>query len=76
MSHLQCAGELGSPCKGIWPAATDSNLQSLIINTESLTAQPPLPKYPQCHGLARPNILMFDDYNWQPERTEVQEKSF
>ncbi|MBL4797321.1 MAG: hypothetical protein JKY50_07900 [Oleispira sp.] len=76
INHLQCTGESGRLCKGIWPAANDSNLQSLIINTESLTAQSSLPKCPHCHGLARPNILMFDDYNWQPERTEAQEKRF
>lgn len=76
INHLQCVGALGRLCKGIWPAANDSNLQSLIINTENLTAQSPLPKCPYCHGLARPNILMFDDYNWHYERTEVQESRF
>ena len=35
-----------------------------------------LPTCPDCGNLARPNILMFDDWNWQPMRTEVQEFQF
>jgi NAD-dependent SIR2 family protein deacetylase len=76
INHLQCVGEFGRPCVGIWQAANDSDLKSLIIVTERLTAQSQLPKCPFCQGLARPNILMFDNYNWQPDRTEAQEDKF
>jgi NAD-dependent SIR2 family protein deacetylase len=76
INHLQCAGEFGRPCMGIWPAATDSGLQSLMVDTDTLTVLSQLPQCPHCRGLARPNILMFDDYNWQPERTEAQEERF
>lgn len=76
INHLQCAGENGSACSGIWPAVSDSSLQSLKVNTDTLTTLSQLPQCPSCRGLARPNILMFDDYNWQTERTEAQEKRF
>lgn len=31
-----------------------------------------LPRCPSCHGLARPNILMFDDFDWINQRTIQQ----
>ena len=76
INHLQCSGEHGRQCTGIWPAETNTNLQSLLINNMRLTAQSQLPKCPQCHGIARPNILMFDDYHWQSGHTETQEYKF
>lgn len=76
INYLQCAGENGSACPGIWPAVNDSNLQSLKVETDILTALSQLPQCPSCRGLARPNILMFDDYHWQPERSEAQEERF
>lgn len=33
-----------------------------------------LPRCPSCHGLARPNILMFDDYDWISSRTHLQQE--
>jgi NAD-dependent SIR2 family protein deacetylase len=76
INYHQCAGENGSVCSGIWPAVNDSSLQSLKVDTDTLTALSQLPQCPFCLSLARPNILMFDDYNWQPERTEAQEERF
>jgi NAD-dependent SIR2 family protein deacetylase len=76
INHLQCSGADDRPCSGIWAANKDSNLQSLKIDTTDLSAQSSLPKCPHCLNLARPNILMFDDYNWQPERSEIQEDRF
>lgn len=34
----------------------------------------PLPLCPHCGGLARPNILMFSDYDFVDDRTEAQRK--
>ena len=31
-----------------------------------------MPACPGCGGLARPNILMFSDWEWDPERTNEQ----
>lgn len=36
-------------------------------------ARRPLPSCPRCGGLARPNVLMFDDGEWNWERTRRQE---
>jgi hypothetical protein len=33
----------------------------------------PLPSCIQCHALARPNILMFNDGAWIPKRSQEQE---
>jgi NAD-dependent SIR2 family protein deacetylase len=32
-----------------------------------------IPHCPDCGGVSRPNILMFGDGSWLPDRTEVQE---
>jgi NAD-dependent SIR2 family protein deacetylase len=76
INHLQCSGGNDRPCSGIWAANEDTNLQSLKIDATNLNAQSSLPKCPHCQSLARPNILMFDDYNWQPGRSEIQEDRF
>jgi NAD-dependent SIR2 family protein deacetylase len=62
--HLQCLNRCTST---IWPAdGTD-----VTIDTETMRAEAPLPSCPRCGGLARPNILMFGDYDWLPARTET-----
>lgn len=76
INHLQCSGNNDRPCTGIWESINDLNLQILKINTKNLTAMTSLPKCPKCTGLARPNILMFDDYYWQPTRGKIQEDRF
>lgn len=63
--HLQCANR----CTGaIWSA--DDVI--VLFDAESLRAHRPLPSCPNCGGLARPNILMFDDYDWAPSRSQAQ----
>ncbi len=37
-----------------------------------MRAQPPLPDCPNCGRLARPNVLMFGDWSWQPQRSQEQ----
>lgn len=61
--HLQC---LAGCHDGIWPA-DDVEVR---IDSDTMRAVPPLPSCPKCGGLARPNILMFGDGDWLPERTE------
>lgn len=63
--HLQCAARCSDT---IWPA--DDVI--VLVDTESLRAHRPLPSCPNCGGLARPNILMFDDYDWAPNRSQAQ----
>jgi NAD-dependent SIR2 family protein deacetylase len=62
--HLQC---LSGCTTEIWPAEV-----SVSVDTETMRAVPPLPSCPRCGGLARPNILMFGDYEWVPDRSREQ----
>jgi len=63
--HLQCTG----PCSGkIWAIGEEK----VNVDIEAFTAAGPLPKCKNCGRLARPNILMFGDWNWIPDRTNEQ----
>ncbi|WP_307849518.1 SIR2 family NAD-dependent protein deacylase [Qaidamihabitans albus] len=63
--HLQCL----APCTGDIRPADDVRVD---VDPETMRARPPLPACPHCGGPARPNILMFGDTGWLPERTERQ----
>jgi NAD-dependent SIR2 family protein deacetylase len=63
--HLQCMNECES---GVWPAATFT--PQVDEGTCRLLNDPPL--CPHCGGLARPNILMFGDWNWLEQRSQSQ----
>jgi len=63
--YLQCAG----PChSSIWAA---EGLQ-IEVDMETIRAHADLPKCPRCHGVARPNILMFNDWQWTASRCSQQ----
>jgi NAD-dependent SIR2 family protein deacetylase len=62
--HLQC---LNGCSDDIWPADVE-----VAIDEETMRAVPPLPSCPRCGGLARPNILMFGDFSWVPDRSQAQ----
>lgn len=56
--RLQCS----KPChEGIWSA---SSLMSKTDDAKCEWIAESLPTCPKCRGLARPNILMFDDWGW------------
>ncbi len=40
-----------------------------VVDLATMRARPPLPKCPACGALARPNILMFRDADWEYERS-------
>ncbi len=64
--YLQCT----RPCSGaIWSA---EGLR-VDVEEESVRARSPLPRCPHCGNLARPNVLMFGDGHWVPDRYEDQE---
>ncbi|WP_284745031.1 SIR2 family NAD-dependent protein deacylase [Amycolatopsis sp. RTGN1] len=63
--HLQC---LAGCSPVIWPADD----VDVSIDPETMRAVPPLPSCPRCGGLARPNILMFGDDAWVPDRGQAQ----
>jgi len=62
--ELQCIDN----CQGmIW-----SSDDTYIEIDENFKAKEPLPSCPFCGAIARPNILMFDDYAWEYARTDGQ----
>ena len=62
--YLQCLDQCTDV---IWP--TDVQV---VLDVDTMRAEPPLPSCPRCGGLARPNILMFGDFSWLPSRTQAQ----
>lgn len=67
--HFQCT----APCSDeIWSAASET----VVVDEARFRAQDPLPKCKRCDGLARPNILMFNDWTWLSQRTDAQQAQF
>lgn len=64
--HLQCA-ECCSP--DIWSA----NAFVPDVDAAHCRLHNALPRCPKCDAIARPNILMFDDSDWQSWRSDSQE---
>ena len=66
--HMQCT----SPCSDtIW----ESTNLTLEVDEDLFKAKGDLPLCPKCSSLARPNILMFGDWNWVSRRTSTQEQN-
>jgi NAD-dependent SIR2 family protein deacetylase len=65
--HLQCTRECVS---GVWSARDFT--PNVNHDACHLVSDPPL--CPVCGGLARPNIVMFGDWNWLDERNQVQRR--
>jgi NAD-dependent SIR2 family protein deacetylase len=63
--HLQCTAGCGRP---VWSA----DGTEVAVDEETMRAVEPLPSCPSCGALARPNILMFGDHDWIPDRTAEQ----
>ena len=78
--HLQCARPGCSSAgrdgvddgDGIWSA----DGVNVTIDESTMRAADPLPACPACGGVARPNILMFNDADWVEARTTAQEARF
>ena len=64
----QCLGECGA---SIFPSGADVDLDEATMR-----ARPPLPSCPKCKGLARPNILMFNDFGFSEDRALEQGQRF
>ena len=63
--HLQCT----EPCSNdIW----DMEEEKVHVDMEAFIATGELPKCRNCGRLARPNILMFGDWNWISYRSNAQ----
>jgi NAD-dependent SIR2 family protein deacetylase len=63
--HLQCLA-------GCTAAIRPADDVEVVLDEETMRAVPPLPSCPRCGGLARPNILMFGDHGWVPDRSQAQ----
>src|SRR5713226_8560430 len=62
---MQCSRKCGDP----FPA----DGLAILIDEGTMRAQEPLPACPRCGALARPNILMFNDWVWDSSETAKQE---
>jgi NAD-dependent SIR2 family protein deacetylase len=63
--HIQCCDD----CIGdVWSA----NAFQSEVDVDQCRLLNPLPTCPTCGLIARPNILMFSDWNWQHEREQEQ----
>lgn len=62
--HLQCTENCGYP---LWTLD-----EELLIDEKRCQLLSDLPTCPGCSSLARPNILLFDDYGWDQSRTAGQ----
>jgi NAD-dependent SIR2 family protein deacetylase len=66
IEHLQCLDD----CEGeIWPAG---DLRP-VVDEDECRLLSPLPRCPACGALARPNIVMFGDWEWNGGRSNAQE---
>ena len=67
--HFQCT----RPCRDeIWAA----HHVRVDVEPTNIRASRPLPTCPECDALARPNVLMFNDWHWLGQRTGDQESRF
>ena len=65
--HLQCMGECVA---GVWSAG--EFIPQVDPTKCRLTNEPP--SCIACSGLARPNIVMFGDWNWVDQRNQLQRR--
>jgi len=63
--HLQCFTGCGQPA---WPADDFTP----VVDAQNCRLLSDFPKCPECGGLARPNIMMFGDWDWDGTRTTQQ----
>ena len=68
--HLQCVKPC---CAASWPIPGEFQFD---FDETTMRARGELPRCLKCGGLARPNVLMFDDFAWDPGRTSVQQVRF
>ncbi len=66
--HLQCMNDCAS---GVWSA--DQFVPEVDAETCHLLNE--LPACPHCGSLARPNVLMFGDWNWVSGRSDAQRRA-
>lgn len=68
--RFQCNENCGKPS---WTPEFKDNIN---IDESTLLAKEPFPSCPACGRIARPNILMFDDWSWDSRVTTEQNERF
>lgn len=63
--HMQCVNLC---CKAVWRADSFEP----IVDVERCLLLNDKPTCPYCGGLARPNVVMFNDWDWLEQREELQ----
>jgi NAD-dependent SIR2 family protein deacetylase len=61
---------------GCGAVAFPADPYEVVVDESTMRAAPPFPTCPACGGLARPNILMFGDFDWDNARSDAQEQAF
>jgi NAD-dependent SIR2 family protein deacetylase len=69
INHLQCNANCSDK---IW-SAPNLNIE---IDPDNLLATSTLPSCPDCGSVARPNILMFGDWDWLSRRADQQRQHY
>ncbi len=69
INYLQCLNDCENK---VWKA----DFEKIEIDNEKFEAIENLPKCKNCNALARPNILMFGDWNWNSQRANIQHDKF
>ena len=65
IDSMQCNAGCGADIFSADPYTVD-------VDPATFRARGVLPRCPKCRGLARPNIAMFSDLEWNPARTSAQ----
>lgn len=67
--HFQCSQQCHNT---IW----DAKEIPVKVDMEKFIAHEPLPLCPKCNTTARPNILMFGDWSWIGDRSDLQNSNY
>lgn len=73
LEWMQCTR---ASCSGGLFAVDRLGPSPVTVDETTMRAVPPLPSCPACGSLARPNVLMFGDADWDESRTWRQEGRF
>lgn len=68
INKFQC-----TECSSVWKASEDT---AFNVDKETFEMDCELPACPECGSLARPNIMMFNDYGFDAFETSAQEDRF
>jgi NAD-dependent SIR2 family protein deacetylase len=70
LDWMQCMDQCGA---GLF--ASPSGDAVIPVDETTMRAVGELPRCPACGGLARPNVLMFDDWQWEARRMMAQQSN-